>query len=111
MQFPKPGKRKGKQKSIFKKYRLVDLEAIEMARKPYSELSKLPTYGAAPHHWYITVGAGGPDHKYNLIQTTGEEHVKAHAGEITKEQISIIVAKREGMTVEVLKNEIRAMRG
>ena len=112
MQFPKPGKKKkNKQQSVFKKYRLADPEAIEAARKPCSELSGLPTYGAAPHHWYITVGAGGPDHKYNLIQLTATEHIKAHAGEITKEQLAKIVAERESMPVAVLLAEIHNMRG
>ena len=113
MQCPKPAKRKGKnkQQNVFKRYRLVDPGAIEAARKPHSELSGLPAYGAAPHHWYITVGAGGPDHKYNLIQLTATEHIKAHAGEITKDELAKIVAEREGLPVEVLLAEIQNMRG
>lgn len=112
MMFPKPTKkRKKKVVNDQKVSRLIDPAAIEAAKKPRSELSGLPTYGIGPHHWYITVGAGGPDYLWNLIQLNSAEHVKAHTGEITKEELAVIVAEREGVTVEYLMAEIRKMKG
>ena len=98
--------------------RLVDPAAVEAAKKPYSELSGKPTYGASPHH-VISVGAGGPDHSFNLIQLTAEEHIQAHAGLISGDVLFAIIAEREegsydfpGLpTVEYIKSEIKRMRG
>ncbi len=95
---------------IPKHKRLVDPAAVEAARKPYSEYSGLPTYGAPPHH-VISVGAGGPDHPFNMIQLTGFEHMQAHNGEISRDTLFGIIARREGVTVEHLKSEIQRMRG
>jgi len=78
--------------------RKKDKKAIEQARKPYSELSGKPTRGEEPHHYLITVGAGGPDHPYNLIQLTWDEHTKAHAGNISEHKLVKIVAEREGVS-------------
>ena len=96
---------------IPKPKRIKDKKAIEQARKPYSELPpNKPTYGAPPHHYYFTVAAGGPDHKFNLIQLTGSEHVAAHAGNISKETLLEIVARREGLDKEVIRDSLIEMR-
>ena len=89
--------------------RIKDPKAIEAVRKPYSEISGKPTYGAAPHH-VITVGSGGPDHPFNLIQTTGNEHVDCHSGKYSKDYLFGIIAEREGLTVEYIKHEVNRMR-
>lgn len=89
--------------------RIKDPAAVDAVRSPYSEISGQPTYGAGPHH-VITVGAGGPDHRYNLIQTTGIEHVDCHAGKYSKKFLFTIIAKREGKTVEFIMAEINRMR-
>lgn len=90
--------------------RLKDPAAIKAATKPYSELSGKRAYGG-PHH-VITVGAGGPDHTYNLIQLTTEEHTKAHTGEIKRDLLLEIIAEREGVTVEQIKSALlKIMRG
>jgi len=109
---PKP-KRKPKSKrepNPQKQQRIVDPEAIEAARRKLSEISGKPTNGASPHHIY-SVGAGGPDHRFNLIQTTANEHIDCHSGNYSKDFLLGIVAKREGETVEYLKTEINRMRG
>lgn len=89
---------------------IKDSKAIEQARKPYSEISGKPVYGAAPHH-VISVGAGGPDHRFNLIQTTDVEHIDIHKGLISRDFLFALIAVRENVTVEYLKAEINRMRG
>jgi hypothetical protein len=106
---PKPARKK-KVRNMLKHQRIINRRAIEEARKEYSELSGLPTFGAPPHH-VIAVGAGGPDHAYNLIQLTGPEHIRAHAGKPPKDVLFGIIATREGITVEELKSELNKMRG
>jgi len=105
---PKPACRK-RISNPLKPARLIDPAAVEAARKPYSEFSGFPTYGAAVHH-VISVGAGGPDHRFNLIQLTAEEHVMAHKGLIKREQLFAIIAEREGVSAEFVRAEIRIMR-
>lgn len=90
--------------------RLVDPKAIKQARKPYSELSGAQTHGAPPHHYWVTQGAGGPDHSYNLIQLTGMEHIEAQAGNIPKDILLEIVAEREGVKPEEIINTIAKIR-
>ena len=94
---------------LVKPKRIKDPDVIDAVRSPYSEISGEPTYGAGPHH-VITVGAGGPDHRYNLIQTTGIEHVECHAGKYSKDYLFAIIAKREGKTVEFIKDAVNRMR-
>jgi hypothetical protein len=94
---------------LLKVMRIKDPEAIKAVRKPCSEISGEPTHGAAPHH-VITVGSGGPDHPYNMIQTTGNEHIDCHSGKYSKDYLFGIIAEREGVTVEFIKSEINRMR-
>ncbi len=110
---PKPGKRPPKNKrppNPQKQQRLVNPAAVEEVRSALSEISGEPTHGAAPHHIW-GVGIGGPDHVYNLIQTTGGEHVATHAGKYTRDYLLGIVAERTGKTVDYLKCEIFKMMG
>ena len=106
---PKRHPKKSRPPNPLKVQRLVDPDAIEAARKPYSEISGEPTYGAAPHHIY-PVGSGGPDHRFNLIQTTGNEHIKCHNGEYDKEFLLTIVAERESVTVDYVITTINNTR-
>lgn len=112
MQLTKP-KRKPKSKrepNPQKHQRLVDPSAIEEVRNEHSEISGEQAHGAPPHHIY-SVGAGGPDHRFNLIQTTGIEHIDIHAGLYSQGLLLEIVAARENETVEFIKAEINRMRG
>ena len=73
--------------------RIVDKRAIKNARKDYCEYCGCRAYGE-PHH-IKTVGSGGDDVPENLIQLCGECHVKAHTGEISKDEFREIVGRRE----------------
>jgi len=90
---------------LAKRKRLVDPAAIEAARKPYCEVCGQSAHGG-PHH-IITVGAGGPDHKYNLIQLCGICHyAKIPSGKLTRRFLFGIVARREGATVEEVEETV-----
>ena len=89
--------------------RLKDPKALYMAKKFYSELSGQRCYGG-PHH-IISVGAGGPDHPFNLVQLTGEEHRKAHDGNIPRQKLWEVIARREGMEVAEIQRAVNIMRG
>ena len=89
--------------------RIKDPAAIDAVRSPYSEISGEPTHGAPPHH-VITVGAGGPDHRYNLIQTTGAEHIDCHNGKYSKRYLFSVIANREGVTIPHLLKEVNRLR-
>ena len=89
--------------------RVKDPVAIEAARKPRSEISGEPTYRSAPHH-IISVGSGGPDHPFNLLQTTALEHIQIHSGLYSRDELFQIVAEREGLTVEFVMSEVNRMR-
>lgn len=94
---------------LAKKKRLVDPVAIKTARKPYCEVCGRPTYGE-PHH-IITRGAGGPDHKYNLIQLCAICHYgKIPSGKLSRRFLFEIVARRERVTVEEVEDTICKMR-
>ncbi len=95
--------------SIPKPCRLRDVKAIQAARKSFSELSGLPAHGE-PHH-IIPRSVGGPDHAWNLIQLTAFEHRKAQDGMIPAKALFEIVARREGVDVDILIREVNRMRG
>lgn len=89
--------------------RVRNPKAIAAIRKPYCEVCGRPAYGE-PHH-IITRGAGGPDHPFNLIQLCGSCHYeKVPAGKLSREYLFRIVARREGKTVEEIKDAVNTMR-
>ena len=99
MMYPKPARVRSK-------------SAIEAARKEWCESCGRPAY-AEPHH-VVTVGAGGPDHRFNLIQLCGDDHTRAHSSDknrLTADRLLAIVAMREGMLLEDVKREINRLRG
>jgi hypothetical protein len=99
--------RKVASRSPLKPQRLVDPAAIEAAKKPYCERCGAPAFGE-PHH-VVSQGSGGPDQKLNLIQLC-TCHDKAHRGLISKDELFSIIAKRERMTPEEVKDAVYAMK-
>jgi ferredoxin len=89
---------------LSKHKRIKDKKMIKECRLDHCEhCPNMPAYGE-PHHIY-TVGSGGGDIKENLIQLSCANacHTKAHTGEISKDELLLIVAEREGKTVEQIK--------
>jgi len=91
--------------------RIKDKKVIKECRLDHCEKCNHPAY-AEPHHIY-TVGSGGGDIRENLIQLSCSNacHTKAHSGEISKNELLLIVAKRESKTVEEIKKINRRAMG
>lgn len=94
---------------IPKPKRIRDKQAVYMAQKWKCEKCHKRAYGG-PHH-IISVGSGGPDHPWNLIQLCGSCHTKAHTAEILRGELWDIVAKRENMETDDIKGKVNSMRG
>ena len=96
---------------IPKHKRIVNKKLINEMSGGICEKCGRPAHGQ-PHH-IITVGAGGPDIKENLIQLSCSNgcHIKAHSGEITRDELLFIVARRENITVEECERCIQLKRG
>lgn len=89
--------------------RIVDKAVCEGCKKRFDELDGGPTNGEWPHH-VITRGAGGPDHRLNLIQLRNENHTKAHSGRIKKETLFAAIARREGWdSGDLVEEAVRLM--
>ncbi len=94
--------------NVFPTYkRLTDKKAIKAARKPYCE--RCGARASGENHHVVTRGAGGPDHALNLIQLCQTCHTKAHAGNISKQELFEIIAKREGVPVQDVIDTVRRL--
>ena len=94
-----------------KPHRLRDPKAIAAVRAiGISDLSGLPTNGAPPHH-VIPVSCAGPDHRYNLLSNTSEQHRLCQDGLIPQDVQFKAIAMREGVSVETVIQEVNRMRG
>lgn len=93
---------------LVKHKRIKDRKAIKAARKNFCE--RCGCYaGIEPHHIF-TVGSGGGDVSYNLVQLCTCCHIGAHSGNIQRDELLAIVAEREGMSAdEVYRLNRRAM--
>lgn len=80
--------------------RLVNKKLIQDMRKSWCEKCGQRATGE-PHHIF-TRGSNGGDIKENLIQLCGVCHAKAHDGNIVRDELIDIVAKREGIEVEAV---------
>lgn len=89
--------------------RITDRKMIQKCRKSYCEYGGEPA-SIEPHHVF-TVGAGGGDIKENLVQLCTKHHIQAHSGEISKEELLGIIARREGMTVDEVSRVNRIAKG
>jgi len=91
--------------------RVINKKLIKEMTGGYCEHCESPAYGQ-PHH-IVTVGAGGPDIRENLIQLSCSNgcHIKAHNGEIPREELLFIVARREDITIEECERRIQLKRG
>lgn len=97
-------------RSVPKPRRLLDPGAVQAAKKPWCEVCGSPSRGIEPHH-ILTRGAGGPDHKYNLIQLCWECHYgRVPAGQLPPHYLFEIVARREGKTVEEIEEMVYRLR-
>lgn len=92
--------------AIPKRYRKKDRNAYKKVRKTYCEYCGKPA-NKRPHHIY-SVGSGGPDLEENQIQLCPSCHTKAHSGEIKKEALFSIVAKRMKMDYADLIEGVKA---
>jgi hypothetical protein len=110
---PKPKKPSGKIDTtgfMFPKNPRVKSKAtIEKTRKQACEISG-HTKGLHQHH-VVPKGAGGPDIKENLITLDAENHTKAHNGQISRDALWEIVARREGKTVEEIRRIVAQAMG
>ncbi len=95
MRLPKP--QRTKDKALLKELRLG-----------HCELCGRSADDIGVHH-IITRNAGGPDARCNCLSLCIACHNAAHAGNITKEQLRAIVARREGMTPEEAEAEAREL--
>lgn len=87
--------------TLLKIKRLESGEAIEFCRKSTCEVCGKKAHGR-PHH-IVTVGAGGPDHKYNLIQLCFDCHYsRIPAGKLSKTELFSRVAVRERATAAAI---------
>lgn len=94
--------------AIPKNKRIKNRKTIQAVRKNYCEYCGRQATGE-PHHIF-TVGSGGGDVEYNLIQLCYSCHTKTHAGHIQRDELLAIVAEREGLTeVEAYRLNRRAM--
>ena len=93
-----------KQKStgiiLTKKCKIISKENILAIKKRCCELCN--NYANELPHHIRTTGSGGDDIKENLIQLCFKCHIKAHSGEIKKESLFTIVAKRENLPLETV---------
>ena len=86
-----------------------DRKTIAACRKPYCERCRRAA-NIEPHHMF-SVGSGGCDIKENLIQLCTQCHIDTHAGNIEREELLAIVAKREGVTADELYRANRRAMG
>ena len=93
---------------LSKHKRIKDRRAIKAARKNFCE--RCGRYaGIEPHHIF-TVGSGGGDVSYNLVQLCTCCHIGAHSGNVQRDELLAIVAEREGMSAdEVYRLNRKAM--
>ena len=96
-------------RSMNKLRRLVDKKTYYATQKFYCEVCYQRAYGG-PHHC-ISRGAGGPDAKENLIQLCQTCHRQAHDGNIPRQKLWEVIARREGMEVAEIQRAVNIMRG
>lgn len=107
----KPAKKSDEGEVPHPKPRRVRSQAtIDKCRKPLCEVCGKSAHGE-PHH-VIPRSVARCDHPYNLVQLCGDCHyVKVANGELTKEQLFPIIAKREKKPVEEIRKAVAEMIG
>ncbi len=84
-----------------KRKRVRNRALLRDMRRLVCEVCGAKAYGGVHH--IITQGAGGPDHRYNVIQLCFDCHInKAHGGHYSKDFLFEHVARRE----RVSKDEV-----
>lgn len=90
-----------------KPHRVTDKALLKALRLGHCELcGKADDIGV---HHIITRNSGGPDARCNCLALCIACHNTAHAGNVTKEQLWAIVARREGVTPEEAEAEAREL--
>ena len=88
--------------------RVKDRKMIKAMRKDYCE--RCGAYADIEPHHVFTVGSGGGDIAMNLVQLCTSCHISVHSGNIKRDDLLAIVARREGVTCdEAYKVNRRAM--
>ncbi|NPV52196.1 MAG: hypothetical protein HPY71_01580 [Firmicutes bacterium] len=90
--------------------KIIDRRAIEAARKPYCELCGRRGPVEVHHVFSRGMGGGGRlDVHFNLISLCWQCHRAYHDGRISRERILQAVARRYGVRVEEIENQIRGL--
>ena len=92
--------------AVPKKMRLSDPKLIKEMGSDRCEICG--ESAACEVHHIISVGSGGPDHRYNLIALCKWKcHIKAHNGRLPKEFLFGKVSLREGVVYDVVAETVR----
>jgi len=87
--------------AVPKKMRISNPKLIKEMRSGSCEICKRET-DCQLHH-IMSVGSGGPDHRYNLISLCKWNcHIKAHNGVLSRKYLFAQVALREGVNHEIV---------
>lgn len=89
--------------------RIKNKKIISEMRTSYCEYCG--RYGETEIHHLASRGASGGDIRENLINLCRLHHRKAHSGQIPRDELFSIVAKRENKTEEQIIAVINAARG
>ncbi len=95
--------------------RVVDEDCLNVFReKPRCELCGRALYARAHPHHIHSRGAGRLDIPINLVSLGGYVdcncHGAVHAGKVTRDALIAIAARREGYTVEEVREEVFRIR-
>jgi hypothetical protein len=89
--------------------RLKDPKLIKKMRSDRCEICR-DRVECEVHH-IISVGSGGPDHRYNLIALCKWKcHIKAHNWRLPKEFLFGKVSLREGVVYDVVAETVRRLK-
>jgi hypothetical protein len=85
--------------AVPKNVRLSNTKLIKEMRSSVCEVCEQET--VCDLHHIMSVGSGGPDHKFNLISLCKWNcHIKAHNGILSRKLLFSKVAVREGLLYE-----------
>ena len=95
--------------AVPKKLRVSNPKLIKEMRSSTCEACKRDT--SCQLHHIISVGSGGPDHRYNLISLCQWNcHIKAHNGVLSRKYLFSLVALREGLHYEIVIDTVMQLK-
>ena len=97
--------------NLQKQKRLEDAAAIRECKENVDYHCEVCHQEASDsHHYWYSKGAGGPDHRFNLICLCRVCHRKAHDGAILAGFLLNIVARREKKTAMQIVEKLQRLR-